>query len=300
MGEVHIVDTTLRDGEQAVGIAFSKEEKIYIAKALCHLGIHYIEAGIPAMGGEEKETIKDLVKLELPADIIAWNRAKKEDLQASLECGVSYVHISVPASDLHIEQKLNKNRQWILEKLAECIVYAKEKGCRVSVGAEDASRADQDFLIQLALLARKEGAERLRYADTVGVLDPFKIYDHVQNLLEKTNLDIEIHAHNDFGMATANALAAVQAGAKYISATINGLGERAGNSSLEEVDHALKHIFNQNLGIKNDCLTKLCEYVARATNRELPVKKIGRPLGDQKLLNNYKDYGYSGKTYRSP
>lgn len=299
-GEVHVVDTTLRDGEQAVGIAFSKEEKIYIAKALCHLGIHYIEVGIPAMGGEEKETIKDLVKLELPADMITWNRAKKEDLQASLECGVSYVHISVPASDLHIEHKLRKNRQWVLEKLKECIVYAKEKGCRVSVGAEDASRADQEFLVQLAVLAREEGAERMRYADTLGILDPFKTYDQVQNLLEKSNLDLEIHAHNDFGMATANTLAAVQAGARYISATINGLGERAGNASLEEVDHALKHVFNQNLGIKNDCLNKLCEYVARATNREPPVKKVRTSLGEQKLLNNYKTYGYLGKTYKSP
>lgn len=272
MGEVHIVDTTLRDGEQAVGVAFSKKEKIHIAAALCQLGIHYIEAGIPAMGGEEKDTIRDLVRMELPAEIISWNRVVKEDVQASLECGINYVHISAPVSDIHLQYKLRKNRQWILEKLREVVVFAKEKGCRVSVGAEDASRADQDFLTRFAIVAKQEGAERLRYADTLGVLDPFKTYEHINNLLHYTGLDIEIHAHNDFGMATANTLAAVQAGAKYISATVNGLGERAGNTSLEEVYMALKRVLYQDLGLKEFCLAKLSEYVARATNRQLPKK----------------------------
>ncbi len=271
--KILLVDTTLRDGEQTAGVVFSNNEKLRIARMLDAIGVHQIEAGIPVMGGEEKEVITQMTKMGLGSSIMAWNRANLSDVQQSLDCGVDAIAISISTSDIHIIHKLQTSREWVLENMTKAVKFAKENGVYVSVNAEDASRSDLDFLIEFALRAKEMGADRLRYCDTIGTLEPFKTYDVISRLLEKTGIDIEMHTHNDFGMATANALAGLKAGAKFVGVTVNGLGERAGNAPLEEVAMALKHLFSLNLNVKTKDFRELSEYVARASGRPLPVCK---------------------------
>ncbi len=270
-----LVDTTLRDGEQTAGVVFSNQEKLRIGKMLNNLGIHQIEAGVPVMGGNEKEIIKELVSYDLQASIMAWNRVNIEDIKHSIDCGVDAVAISVSTSDIHIAHKLKTSREWVLENMARAVEYAKKHDLYISVNAEDASRSDMDFLIKFARQAREAGADRLRFCDTVGVLEPFKTYDIVRELIDKTGMEIEMHTHDDFGMATANALAGIKAGARFVGVTVNGLGERAGNAALEEVAMALKHLFAVNINVNTKDFRTLCEYVARASGRQVyPGKPI--------------------------
>ncbi len=270
-----LVDTTLRDGEQTAGVVFSNREKLRIGKILNNLGIHQIEAGIPIMGGDEKEYIKELVSYKLDSSIMAWNRANIEDIKQSLDCGVDAVAISISTSDIHINHKLRTSREKVLESMTKAVEFASKHDLYISVNAEDASRTDMDFLVEFARQAREAGADRIRYCDTIGVLEPFKTYDIITELINKTGMEIEMHTHNDFGMATANSLAGLKAGARFIGVTVNGLGERAGNAALEEVAMSLKHLFNINIGVKTKDFRNLCEYVARASGRQLyPGKPI--------------------------
>jgi homocitrate synthase NifV len=270
---VIFVDTTLRDGEQTAGVVFSNQEKLRIARMLDRLGIHQIEAGIPVMGGDEKQVIKDIVEYGLDASIMAWNRATVEDIKHSLECRVDAVAISISASDIHMKYKLRMNREEVLKSITRAVEFAKNAGVYVSVNAEDASRADLEFLIKFARQAKASGADRLRFCDTVGVLEPFRTYDIIRRLIDATEMDIEMHTHNDFGMATANALAGYKAGARFIGVTVNGLGERAGNAALEEVAMSLKYLFDVKLDVNTRDFLQICEYVARASGRSVAPNK---------------------------
>ncbi|MDI6783362.1 MAG: homocitrate synthase [bacterium] len=270
---VKVVDTTLRDGEQTAGIVFRPEEKLQIAKLLDQAGIYQIEAGVPAMGGDEQDTVRKIVKAGLKASIMTWNRVVISDIDASIACGVDAVAVSVPTSDIHIEHKLRKDRKWVLENLARSVDYAKSHSLYVSANAEDASRTDLEFLIECIKTARDAGADRFRFCDTVGLLDPYETYRRIRILLDVVGLPIEMHTHNDFGMATANALAGVRAGATYVGATINGLGERAGNAPLEEVVMVLKYIQNIDTGFKLLMLREICDYVAKVSGREIWASK---------------------------
>ncbi|MFA6000785.1 MAG: homocitrate synthase [Thermoleophilia bacterium] len=271
--KIKIDDTTLRDGEQTAGVVFANQEKVRIARLLDEVGVHQIEVGIPAMGGDEKKTIKHIAGLGLNTSILAWNRAVISDIQHSLDCGVNAVAISMSASDIHIEHKLKKSRAWVLESIKTAVDFAKANNVYVSVNAEDASRADLDFLVRFAKAAQEQGADRIRFCDTVGILDPFDTYNVIAFLKKNLKIDIEMHTHNDFGMATANALAGIKAGAIYVNTTVNGLGERAGNAALEEVVMALKYISKVNLGLHTERFRELSEYVAGASARHIPVWK---------------------------
>ncbi|QSZ26899.1 homocitrate synthase [Aceticella autotrophica] len=271
--KLYIVDTTLRDGEQTAGVVFANSEKIRIAKMLDEIGVNQLEVGIPAMGGDEKETIAKIAKLGLNASIMAWNRAVIKDIKESLECGVDAVAISISTSDIHIEHKLKTSRQWVLDHMTEAVAFAKKEGVYISVNAEDASRTDINFLIEFAKSAKQAGADRLRFCDTVGILDPFETYEKIKAVKEATDIDIEMHTHNDFGMATANALAGIKAGANFVGVTVNGLGERAGNAALEEVVMALKYVYKRDLGIDTKKFRELSEYVSTASGRQLPSWK---------------------------
>lgn len=268
---VYIDDTTLRDGEQTAGVVFTNEEKIEIAKKLDAIGVHQIEVGIPTMGGDEMEAIKAIVDLGLRSSLLTWNRPFITDIDASLECGVKAVAISVGTSDIHIKHKLEKTREWVLDTIRKAVDYAKSHDLYVSVNGEDSTRSDPDFLIQFTKVAQEAGADRLRICDTVGVLDPFLTYDLTRRIIEETGIVVEMHTHNDFGMGTANALAGVKAGATYVNTTVNGLGERAGNASLAEVVMALKYIEDIDVGVNIKELRSLGEYVAQASRRSLAV-----------------------------
>jgi len=272
-GGLIIVDTTLRDGEQTAGVVFSNQEKIRIARMLDEMGVQQIEAGIPVMGGNELEAITAICKLGLKASIMGWNRPVIKDVEASMACGCDAVAISISTSDTHIKYKLNTTREAVLDKMVKATTFAREHMDYISVNAEDASRTDMDYLIQFAKEAKKAGADRVRYCDTIGILDPFTTYERVKTLIESADVDVEMHTHNDFGMATANALAGVKAGARYIGVTVNGLGERAGNAALEEVVMALKHIGEIDLGFNTARFVELSEYVSRASGRLLPPWK---------------------------
>ncbi len=270
---VNVCDTTLRDGEQAAGIVFANLEKIRIARMLDEIGVQQIEAGIPAMGGDEKKAVKDIAKLGLSASILGWNRANPADIAHSIDCDVDSVAISMSSSDIQIEHKLMKNRQWVLDRITESIEFAKDHGLYISCNAEDASRADKDFLIQFAKTAKEAGADRVRYCDTLGILEPLRTYQDIKEIIAAAKVPIEMHTHNDFGMATANAVAGIQAGATFLSTTIMGIGERTGNAALEELVIAAKYILHKDTGIETARFRELAEYVARASGRVIPEWK---------------------------
>ena len=270
---IKIDDTTLRDGEQTAGVVFSNNEKIEIAKLLAEVGVHQIEAGIPAMGGDEAATIKKIAALGLPCSILAWNRTVIADIQKSIDCGVDAVAVSVPTSDIHIEHKLKKSRQWVLDSVKESVDFAKSKKLYVSVNMEDASRSDLGFLLEFAKTAKDVGADRIRFCDTLGILDPFETYRVIKHIRGNIDIEIEMHTHNNFGMGTANAMAGLRAGATHVNTTVNGLGERAGNAALEEVVMALKVIEKIDLGMKTQMFRQLSEYVAEASARTIPAWK---------------------------
>ncbi len=271
--QVIIDDTTLRDGEQTAGVVFSLEEKKRIARMLDETGVGELECGIPAMGREEQASVKALVDLGLNARLLTWNRAVISDIQASIDSGVKAVDISLSVSDIHIQHKLRKDRDWVREQLKTALGFAKQQGLYVSVGGEDASRADLAFLVELMEIARSMGADRFRFCDTLGILDPFATYDKVHYLASSVALDLEVHTHNDLGMATANAIAGVRAGAKFVNTTVNGLGERAGNAALEEVVMALKHACGHDPAIDTSRFVELSQLVGRASCRPVPEWK---------------------------
>ena len=271
---ITIDDTTLRDGEQTAGVVFSRKEKVAIARMLDAIGVPELECGIPAMGEEERDSIRALVELGLDARLITWNRAVIDDVRASIACGIGAVDISLSVSDLMIAHKLRKSREWVKEQLKVALGFAKEHQLYVSVGGEDASRADLWFLIELMEVTRSLGGDRFRFCDTLGILDPFTMFDKVRALREAVpELDIEVHTHNDFGMATANAIAGVRAGARFVNTTVNGLGERAGNAALEEVVMGLKYACGIDLGIDTHRFLELSRFVGKASQRPVPSWK---------------------------
>ena len=272
--KIYIVDTTLRDGEQTAGVVFANEEKLVIADMLSELGVDQLEVGIPTMGGDEKEAIKQIVKRNNGRkSIMAWNRAVITDIEESIECGVDAVAISVSVSDIHIKHKLKTSREWVLENMIKSVEFAKKNGLYVSVNGEDASRADNEFLIQFIDEAKKAGADRFRYCDTVGIMEPFSIRKNIEELYKRTGFDIEMHTHNDFGMATANAIAGILGGASHVGLTVNGLGERAGNAALEEVLMALIYVYGYKADVNTKMFREVSEYVAQASGRKLPIWK---------------------------
>ncbi|GAA0078527.1 homocitrate synthase [Clostridium sp. CTA-5] len=271
--KITIVDTTLRDGEQTAGVVFANAEKVAIAEMLSELGVDQLEVGIPTMGGDEKKSIKEIVKRNLKSSIMAWNRAVVSDIEESIDCGVDSVAISISVSDIHIEHKLKTSREWVLENMVKSVEFAKKNGLYVSVNGEDASRADQDFLVEFISAAKQAGADRFRYCDTVGIMEPFKVRDRIKYIHDKTNFNIEMHTHNDFGMATANAIAGIEGGATHVGVTVNGLGERAGNAALEEVLMALMLVYGYKGDINTKMFREVSEYVSRASGRELPKWK---------------------------
>lgn len=270
---VWLCDTTLRDGEQTPGVAFSFEEKAKIATRLSDAGIDELEVGVPSVGPDEFDTIRRLANLRLPVRLMTWNRAVRSDLETSFRTGVGGVSVCIPVSDQHIQHKLRKSREWAIESMRECVTLAKKEGKYVCLGMEDASRADVDFLISIIKEAESLKVDRIRLADTLGVLDPLEVYVRFFPLARRSTIPLEFHAHNDFGMATANAIAAIKAGFKAVSVTVGGLGERAGNAPLEEVAVAIQHVLNRSTLLDISQVHSICQMVSAITRREIPHSK---------------------------
>ena len=237
---VRIFDTTLRDGEQTPGVALSPEKKLSIAKRLDELGVDAIEAGFPVISEGEQQGIKLITKAGLRAEICGLARTNKKDIDAAIDCGLKYIHTFIATSDIHLQYKLKMTREQALAKAIEAVEYGKSHGLQVEFSAEDATRTDRDFLKHVFSEVAKAGADRIDIPDTVGYSTPQYIAEITRDAVIATKLPVSVHCHNDFGLAVANAISGIQAGAACAHVTINGIGERAGNASLEEFVMALQ------------------------------------------------------------
>ena len=257
-----IYDSTLRDGEQMPGVAFDLEQKVAIARKLDAIHVPQIEAGFPAVSESEMRSIRTITKLGLDAEILALSRVLKGDIDASVDAGVDMVLLFVATSDIHLRYKFNCKRERVIEMVGDALDYCKTRGVRAALSCEDSTRTELDFLFQVFDRAQEAGAVRLGITDTVGCASPEAISTIVSAVKARYRLPISVHLHNDFGLALANAIAAVKAGAQAVTTTVNGIGERAGNVPLEEFVSAMKFLYGKDLGIDMSELKDLSEMVA--------------------------------------
>jgi len=270
---VKFLDTTLRDGEQTPGVSLVPESKLRIAQRLDELGVDFIEAGFAAISQGEMKAVSLIAKQGLKAKVSSAARGTRNDIDAVLKSGASTISMIVPTSDLHIECKLHKTREQILQTTDECVRYAKVHGLIVEFLAEDATRSDFDYLNKVFLKAIDAGADRVVVCDTVGILTPERSAEFFSKLKNNIKVPIGVHCHNDFGMAVANSVAALGAGAEEVHATINGLGERAGNASLEEIVVTLKSLYKLDVNIKTELLYSTSQLVSRLTGVHVQPNK---------------------------
>ncbi|MFW5852370.1 MAG: homocitrate synthase/isopropylmalate synthase family protein, partial [Bacteroidota bacterium] len=270
---VYIVDTTLRDGEQAPGVIFSLEEKLQIAQMLDDVGVQEVEIGCPAISSQEVKDLETIVKTGFNFRSSCWCRAVQTDLNAAFKTGCDAVNISYPVSDVQLAA-IEKDKNWVLSHMIDTVKYARSLFRYVSLGAQDASRAENSFLVDYLGIAHELGVHRMRIADTVGTLNPLTTNALIKELNTIfPDVRLEFHAHNDLGMATANAVAAVLAGCHSVSTTVNGLGERAGNAAMEEFIFAVRKSSDIPVDFKLSKLIPLSEYVYAASKRDIPVSK---------------------------
>ena len=269
---VEIFDTTLRDGEQTPGVALTPEDKVRIAKALDLLGVSYIEAGFAGSSEIEKQTFRQINDLGLHAKVISLARSVTKDIDAVIDSGCDSVHTFIATSDLHMKYKLRMTPEEVKLRAVETIEYAREHGLKVHFSCEDATRTDFGFLKEMYLAAQEAGACSVNIADTVGVILPQAMAYLVRELRKDISIPLAVHCHNDMGLAVANTLSALEAGASICHVTVNGIGERAGNASLEEVAVNLSSHYGCDC-IRLSKITETSDLVQRLTGVQMSVNK---------------------------
>ena len=274
--KVRIFDTTLRDGEQTIGVSLSPDQKLSIAKKLDALGVDAIEAGFPVISDGEFQGVKMITAEGLSCEIVGLTRTVKTDIDAAIDAGLNSIHTFIATSDIHLEYKLKMTREQALEKAIEAVEYGKSRGIQVEFSAEDATRTDREFLKKVFGEVAKAGADRVDIPDTVGYSTPEYMAEITRDAIEATKLPVSVHCHNDFGLAVANALSGIHAGATCAHVTINGIGERAGNASLEELSMALQCLpYDQKYetNIKSELIYETSRYVSKIAGIKVQPNK---------------------------
>lgn len=271
--KIYIFDTTLRDGEQTPGVALTTDEKIQIAQKLNNLGVDKIEVGFPAASHGEIESAKRIKERDLDSTLVGLARSLKDDIDAVLDADLEYVHTFIGTSPLHRNYKLRMDKEKIIETSVSAVEYAKDHGLTVEFSAEDATRTERDFLFEVFTEVVSAGADFIDVPDTVGILTPVLTRELITDIKNNFTAPISVHFHNDFGLATANTLTAIECGANQAHVTINGLGERTGNCSLEELVMTLKSAYGIDLGLDTTRLYSLSNLVGRLTGIKMPVNK---------------------------
>ena len=271
--KINIFDTTLRDGEQSPGVALTVDEKIRIAQKLDELGVDTIEVGFPAVSEGEMESAKSIGDLGLNAKISSLARVIEKDIDAVIDCDLDYVHLFIGTSPLHRDYKLKKSKGEIINQAVKAVEYAKDHGLTVEFSAEDATRTEMNYLIEFYKSIENAGANIINVPDTVGILTPATTRPLIRTLRKKLNIPISVHFHNDFGLAVANSIIGVEEGASQVHCTINGIGERAGNTCLEELVVGLKIAYGANIGVDTTKLFNTSNFIGSITNIKLPPQK---------------------------
>jgi 2-isopropylmalate synthase len=270
---IRIFDTTLRDGEQTPGVSLTFEDKIEIARQLSKLGVDSIEAGFPASSDGERKVMKEIAKAGLDSEICGLARANRNDIDAAIECNVDAVHVFIPTSPVQMKYAVNLMPEQVISATVDSVEYVKKHGLTCEFSPMDATRSELPFLKKVCQAAEKAGMDRLNVPDTVGIMIPRTMSKLIEDIKTVVTMPISIHCHDDFGMAVANSLAAVEAGAAQVHCTINGLGERAGNASLEEVAMALHMIYKLKTGVNSRLLYSTSRMVATLTGITVQANK---------------------------
>ena len=270
---IRIFDTTLRDGEQSPGVSLTFDDKVEIAKQLALLGVDSIEAGFPASSDGEKKVVKEIVRQKLDTEIIALSRCNRKDIEAAIEADVPAIHVFIPTSPVQMKYAVNMTPEQVIAAAVDSIEYVKKHGLVCEFSPMDATRTQPAFLKKICQAAEKAGMDRLNVPDTVGIMIPRTMGKLIEDLIKVVKTTISVHCHDDFGMAVANSLAAVEAGATQVHSTINGLGERAGNASLEEVVMALHMIYKLKTNVNTRLLYSTSRMVASLTGLQVQANK---------------------------
>ncbi|MGI0039747.1 MAG: 2-isopropylmalate synthase, partial [Nitrososphaera sp.] len=260
--KVRVFDTTLRDGEQSPGVTVTPDQKVQIAVKLDELGVDAIEAGFPIVSAGEMRAIKEIANKGLKAEVCGLARATEADIDAAIKCDLKYVHTFIATSDIHMQYKLKMTPDQVLQRAVRAVEHAKKHGLAVEFSAEDATRSDRAFLLKVFRAVAEAGADRIDIPDTVGYRTPDYMAQIVREVIETTKLPVSVHCHNDFGLAVANAISGINAGAACAHVTINGLGERAGNASLEEFVMALGILYNKKHNINTQLIYETSRFVS--------------------------------------